>query len=96
VWTTELGGTPLCYNRHMTNNQTVRVRIYKKEHDILRRLAVRKSIGHPRVMPIARYPLSHQGRTNYRIKITRTEPNLNFKDELSALQERAVTSTGAS
>ena len=35
------------------NDELVQVRIYKKEHDILRRLAVRKSLGRERVMTFA-------------------------------------------
>jgi hypothetical protein len=37
----------------MTKEAFAHVRIYKRDHDVLKRLAVRMSIGKPRTIPIA-------------------------------------------
>jgi hypothetical protein len=44
VWTTGPGGPHACYNRGMAKEPIVRIRIYKKEQGIIRRLAFRKNI----------------------------------------------------
>jgi hypothetical protein len=52
VWITATTAPNSCYDDRM-KERLVQIRIYEKEHGILRRLAVRKSIGRTKVTTVA-------------------------------------------